>query len=265
MRTLIVGGEFSEIGSEIYVPERCWRMVRIFSDVIAEPVFARRRVESTDRALFSAQLPANASLCSVTPPGRRPPWQSAFPDRDWNRAWYEQMISEVDAVYCRFSSWEGMPLYEIALERNKIVLASIHGDWAGVYQHLAADAQVPRNWLFARLNRASHEAMLRVAKSTRVLFCVGQLLYDQYGAAAPAAVTFANYLHREGDLRERDDTCATPPYRILFVGQLESRKGVAHLHVELPWATHGLDATLSGPGGQVSLYAIERFLARVTE
>ena len=71
--------------------------------------------------------------------------------------------------------------------------------------------------------------MLRVAETTRVLFCVGQLLCDQYGSTAPATVNFANYLHRESDIRERDDTCLAPPYRILFVGQLESRKGVEYL------------------------------------
>ncbi len=204
-------------------------MVRIFSDCFAQPVFARRKIESTDRALFSARLPSDAVLDPLTPLIHRRPWQLALPDRDWNRSWYERMISEVDAVYCRFPSWEGMRLYEIAREQNKIVLASIHGDWPGVYRHLARGVSFPRNWLFARLSRVSHISMLRVAETSRVLFCVGQLLYDQYGIAAPAAVNFANYLHRASDLRQRDDTCRTPPYRILFVGQLESRKGVEYL------------------------------------
>ena len=34
--------------------------------------------------------------------------------------------------------------------------------------------------------------------------------------------------------------------------------------VELPWATHGFDYNFSGPGGQLSTYAVERFLAAVT-
>ena len=33
-----------------------------------------------------------------------------------------------------------------------------------------------------------------------------------------------------------------------------------HLYVEMPWATHGMDANLAGPGGQISTFAIERFL-----
>jgi hypothetical protein len=35
--------------------------------------------------------------------------------------------------------------------------------------------------------------------------------------------------------------------------------------LRLPWATHGCDANISGPCGQVSTYAIERFLAAVME
>ena len=32
----------------------------------------------------------------------------------------------------------------------------------------------------------------------------------------------------------------------------------------LPWAEHGCDVNFSGPSGQISTYAIERFLAGVT-
>ena len=45
--------------------------------------------------------------------------------------------------------------------------------------------------------------------------------------------------------------------------RLADAKG-AHLYIEMPWATHGFDANLAGPGGQISTYAIERFLAAVT-
>lgn len=38
-----------------------------------------------------------------------------------------------------------------------------------------------------------------------------------------------------------------------------------HLFVRLPWATHGCDAHFSGPSGQISTYAIEYFLAVVTQ
>ena len=36
-----------------------------------------------------------------------------------------------------------------------------------------------------------------------------------------------------------------------------------HLFVKMPWATHGCDYVFTGPCGQISTYAVERFLAAV--
>jgi acetyl esterase/lipase len=41
--------------------------------------------------------------------------------------------------------------------------------------------------------------------------------------------------------------------------------GVKHYWLKLPWATHGFDYNLYGPGGQLSTYAIEKFLNAVTK
>ena len=41
------------------------------------------------------------------------------------------------------------------------------------------------------------------------------------------------------------------------------RAGARHLLVKLPWAIHECDRNLSGPCGQISTYAIERFLAAI--
>ena len=40
--------------------------------------------------------------------------------------------------------------------------------------------------------------------------------------------------------------------------------GVRNLNVSLPWATHGFDYIVRGPGGQISAYAIEYFMETVT-
>ncbi len=39
--------------------------------------------------------------------------------------------------------------------------------------------------------------------------------------------------------------------------------GVPNLYLRLPWATHGFDHNLAGPGGQISTYAVEWFLRKV--
>lgn len=38
------------------------------------------------------------------------------------------------------------------------------------------------------------------------------------------------------------------------------QNGVKHYWLQLPWATHGFDFNLNGPGGQLSTFAIEKFL-----
>lgn len=40
--------------------------------------------------------------------------------------------------------------------------------------------------------------------------------------------------------------------------------GVPRVFVSLPWATHAFEFNLHGPGGQLTTYAVERFLAAVT-
>jgi acetyl esterase/lipase len=70
----------------------------------------------------------------------------------------------------------------------------------------------------------------------------------------------------------------TPPTLLLHGGRDElvsrvqgerlaarlARAGRPHLLVRLPWATHGCDFNFSGPCGQLSTYAVERFVAAVT-
>jgi acetyl esterase/lipase len=40
--------------------------------------------------------------------------------------------------------------------------------------------------------------------------------------------------------------------------------GVPHYYLRIPWATHGCEYALQSPSGQLSVYAMERFIAAVT-
>ena len=41
------------------------------------------------------------------------------------------------------------------------------------------------------------------------------------------------------------------------------QNGIKHYWLKLPWATHGFDYNLNGPGGQLSTFAVETFLKTV--
>lgn len=42
------------------------------------------------------------------------------------------------------------------------------------------------------------------------------------------------------------------------------QKGVKHYWLQIPWATHGFDFNLNGPGGQLSTYTVLQFLNTIT-
>ncbi|MEP6821568.1 MAG: alpha/beta hydrolase [Chthoniobacterales bacterium] len=82
---------------------------------------------------------------------------------------------------------------------------------------------------------------------------------DAYAVASPINFVNAN----------------TPP-TLLIHGQLDplvwpeqserlaarlKENGRPYFHLYIPWGTHGCDANLNGPSGQLSVYAIDRFLA----
>jgi acetyl esterase/lipase len=49
------------------------------------------------------------------------------------------------------------------------------------------------------------------------------------------------------------------------LAQRLTENGVKHVYLELPWATHAFDHNDNGPGGQVALWAVERFVRSVTQ
>jgi acetyl esterase/lipase len=73
-------------------------------------------------------------------------------------------------------------------------------------------------------------------------------------------------------------TSSAPPTLLLHGGRDElvsaensarlskrlNEAGVRHLNITFPWATHGFDYIVRGPGGQISVYAIEYFLETIT-
>ena len=60
-----------------------------------------------------------------------------------------------------------------------------------------------------------------------------------------------------------NDSIAWHRHSERLAGRLAA-EGVPHLNLLLPWATHAFDFNLRGPGGQLTRYALDWYLARVT-
>lgn len=60
----------------------------------------------------------------------------------------------------------------------------------------------------------------------------------------------------------RNDVLVAYEHSRRLVAKLEN-KGVPHYLLTLPWATHGFDYTLNGPGGQLSTFTVAMFLKKI--
>jgi acetyl esterase/lipase len=65
-------------------------------------------------------------------------------------------------------------------------------------------------------------------------------------------------------LHGENDALVWNRHSVRLAARLEEQ-GVPHVFVSLPWATHAFDYNLHGPGGQVTTFALEWFLASVTK
>jgi acetyl esterase/lipase len=61
-----------------------------------------------------------------------------------------------------------------------------------------------------------------------------------------------------------NDVLVSPDHSRRLNLKLE-QNGIKHFYLRLPWATHGFDFNLNGPGGQLATYTVERFLNAVTK
>ena len=102
-------------------------------------------------------------------------------------------------------------------------------------------------------------------------------LMNQYLGGAPTTANQAAYdsASAQGLVRRGE----TPPTLLMhgtvdnlcwvkhsqrLADRLEAAE-IPHAYVELPWAVHAFDFNLTGPGGQLTTYAVREFLAAVTK
>jgi len=85
----------------------------------------------------------------------------------------------------------------------------------------------------------------------------------QYRAASPINFVGATTVPTLLIHGSRDPLVSVIQSRRLDQAMIEAHR--PHLLLEMPWATHGCDYFFTGPCGQVTTFAVERFLADVTQ
>ena len=121
---------------------------------------------------------------------------------------------------------------------------------------------------------APHDMFFAYSSAREDDFLKSPQLMRQYLGGPPSVAT-ANYESASGHQKVRAgspptllvhgliDTLVWNQHSVRLQARLAEAR-VPHVYVELPWATHAFEYNLTGPGGQLATYALERFLQAVT-
>ena len=81
---------------------------------------------------------------------------------------------------------------------------------------------------------------------------------DKYAASSP--IEFVNKQSPPTLIIHGDNDVLVSPIHSRKLDEKLQQNGVKHFYLNLPWATHGFDYNINGPGGQLSTYVVERFI-----
>lgn len=84
---------------------------------------------------------------------------------------------------------------------------------------------------------------------------------DKYFASSP--IEFVNRQTVPTLIIHGDNDVLVSPIHSKKLSKKLQDNGIKHYYLNLPWATHGFDYNINGPGGQLSTYVVERFISTV--
>ena len=90
-----------------------------------------------------------------------------------------------------------------------------------------------------------------------------QQVPQKYAASSPLEFVNSNTIPTL-IIHGNNDVLVSPEHSRRLNVKLQ-QNGIKHFLLKLPWATHGFDYNLNGPGGQLATYTVERFLNVVTK
>lgn len=161
-----------------------------------------------------------------------------------------RVLGEIDLLYARMPNYEGLWVFRIAKRMQIPMLLELHGDWESAVMEEDCQDLIHR---MTRRFRARHadNAIRRMSNYASAIVAIGPRLEQKYVPPTKPFLVSTNHLLPGSYYCPRSDFNLKSPPQLLFVGDIQRRKGLLVLFSALRtmWASgHPFQMVLVGDG-----------------
>ncbi|MEP5568696.1 MAG: glycosyltransferase family 4 protein [Halioglobus sp.] len=220
---LACGSAFYREGDRVWLPPIEWKSLRQWWDFIPELVLAKPELVADSIPNGWLEVPSGVEvrrLC-FSGAGRLKRKRATI------RA-AEELLAVGDVLMARMPYYETLWCYQVASRKGIPHFVEIHGDWESAVLEEGSDS--PFRVLTRRYRAAcNRKSQLDMTAKALFVLCIGPRLAEKYVPPAVPSLATTNHLLEKSDYKERFNFSLKSPPRILFVGDIQQRKGLLDL------------------------------------
>lgn len=144
----------------------------------------------------------------------------------------EKSLQGIDLLYARMPNYEAYEVFHVAQRMGIPLLLELHGCWASSIEEEDQQGLLRR---ITRWGRARHadRAVRRMANYASAIVTTGPALKERYAPPSKPTLICTNHLLSLASYCAREDFRLKSPPLILFVGDIQRRKGLLVLFAAL--------------------------------
>lgn len=217
---IVAGGGFYRTGDHVWLPACEWKSLKQWWEFLDEVVLLKPELESEEIPEGWVEMPTGIKVHRLCDSG-----DGRFARRrDTIRA-ARELLKPPDVVMARMPCYETQWCYQVARKRGMLVVVEIHGDWETAVLEEDPSSVLRRATRQFRAT-ANRQIVSEMAANATCVLAVGPRLAAKYVPQGVPSIVSTNHLMSQREYCRREDFVLKNPPEILFVGDMQRRKGL---------------------------------------
>lgn len=222
---IVSGSPFFRSGDSIWLPSIEWKSLKQWWEVLDEVVLLKPQVRNTNCPNGWIELPSEIKTHRICWSG-----DSRLSRRIMTFRESAKILDKSALLIVRMPYYESDWCYQVGRKLGMSHIVEVHGDWETAVLEEDSQSLIRKLTRGMRAKANRRKVMTMTANALGVLG-VGPKLVAKYAPDSVTSIVSTNHLLDEGDYKFVEDKPANDPPIILFVGDMQKRKGL-HIFFE---------------------------------